>query len=335
MPEFRQNVANGEWVIIAPERARRPEDFQKPSIREEELPAHDKNCPFCTGNEHMCKAPLLEKKNDQGGWDLRVVPNIYAAVNTSVPADRVRNGMFLSAGGYGVADVLIESPLHNTCMATMPEKHLMNVIEAYKIRYNEIVRDHNINTVNIFRNHGASAGASLVHPHSQIIGTLVAPPHIGDQIHYARRAYNTYGSCVYCDLIQAEQEEGIRVVESSEHFLALCPYASKSPYEIRIYPRRHSAVFGSITETEEKDLAQILRSCLAKIYNLLGNPDYNYYIRSISAKDGEADHYHWYVVIIPRITQYAGFELGTGIYINSTSPETCAEDLRLAKSVVE
>jgi len=326
MSEFRQNMSTGEWVIIAPERAKRPVDYQNrkscPAVEE-----NHENCPFCPGNEHLCQTPVYEL-SDGRSWSLRVVPNVYAAVNRKVPPVRERHGLYLCTSGYGAAEVLIESSDHSTDLAHMPIPHVEEIIKAYRFRFNELSEDPHIAIVNIFKNHGAGAGASLAHPHSQIIATMVAPPHVTDQIFYAKRAFNTWGRCVYCDMLEEELRTRERVVMETAHFVAFCPFASKYPYELRILPKRHSAIFGAITAEEERDLAIVLHKVLLKLYLLLGNPDYNYYIRSVSSSDGQVQYYHWHLAITPRLSQQAGFELGTRIYINSSSPEECASQLR-------
>ncbi len=326
MSEFRQNVSTGEWVIISPERAKRPLDYQN---RKACPPATDDHsrCPFCLGHEHMCQ-PAVYTVGEESDWKLRVVPNIYAAVNRSVPPVRERHGLYLRTSGYGAAEVLIESPDHDSHLAHMPIPQVKEILKAYRLRFNALSEDPHIAIVNIFKNHGAGAGASLAHPHSQIIGTMVAPPHVTDQIFYAKRAYNTWGRCVYCDMIEEELRTGERLVMESPHFVVFCPFASKYPYELRIFPKRHNAIFGTIAPEEEHDLAIVLRRVLLKLSLLLGNPDYNYYIRSVASSDGLVQYYHWHLAITPRLTQQAGFELGTRIYINSSSPETCALELR-------
>jgi len=331
MSEFRQNIATGEWVIIAPERRQRPDDYSRSRLSsDEQQETHSATCPFCKGNEAMCKEPVYEIVEGKD-WLLRVIPNIYAAVSTQVDPKRVREGLHLKAGGYGIADVLIESPLHNADLSSLSMRQIEEIIKAYRYRYNEMSNDPSINIVNIFRNHGASAGASLKHPHSQIIGCLVAPPHVTDQIDYAKHEYNTWGTCVYCAMIEDELAQQLRMVQETQHFVAFCPYASKSPYEIRIFPKRHCSVFGSINAEEEADMAQILKVVLQRLKLLLGDPDYNFYIRSVTTCDGLVQFYHWYLTIIPRTSHFAGFELGTGIYINTSSPEICAEELRGVK----
>lgn len=332
MSEFRQNIATGEWVIIAPERQQRPDDYNRDRLCgcASDSEPYQKECPFCRDNEHLCMEPLYSIQ-DGKDWTLRVVPNIFAAVNQQVDPTRIRDGIHLKAGGYGIADVLIESHLHNADITTLPLRQVEEIIKAYRYRYNEMASDPAINIVNVFRNHGGSAGASLKHPHSQIIGCMVAPPHVTDQIDYAKRAFNTWGNCVYCTAIEDELKNKIRVVQETEHFLAFCPFASKSPYEIRIFPKRHSSVFGAINAEEEGDMALILQQVLQRLKALLGDPDYNYYIRSVTTCEGLVQFYHWYLAIVPRISHYAGFELGTGIFINTSSPEICAEELRSIK----
>ena len=329
MSELRQNIATGEWVIIAPERHKRPNDFERPKLVDNAVTqeTYSENCPFCKGNEHMC-APTIYEVGEGKDWMLRVVPNIYAAVNTQAKPARVQDGIHLKAGGYGIADVLIECAQHNGDITTLPLLQVEELIKAYRFRYNEMANDPAINIINIFRNHGASAGASLKHPHSQVIGCLVAPPHVTDQIEDAKRAYNTWGSCIYCTIIEDEQKHRIRIVQETEHFIAFCPYASVSPYEVSIFPKRHTSNFGAINAEEQCDLAYILKQVLLRLKMLLDDPDYNYYIRSVTTCDGMVQYYHWYMTILPRISHSAGFELGSGIFINTSNPEFCAKELR-------
>jgi UDPglucose--hexose-1-phosphate uridylyltransferase len=329
MSEFRQNIASGEWVIIAPERAKRPVELRAQSVPAA-VPCHSATCPFCKGNEHMCAPAVYEVPEDGAAdtWSLRIVPNIYAAVSQSAPPVRERHGLYLRTSGYGVAQVLVESPDHATDLAQMELGQVESVVRAYRRQFNLLSEDPNIALVSIFKNHGQRAGASMAHPHSQIIATMVAPPHITDQIIYARRAYSTWGRCVYCDMVEFELQERSRLVMESAHFVAFCPFASKYPYEVRIFPRRHAAIFGTVTDEEARDLALVLRTVLSKLRALLGNPDYNFYVRSVPTSDGNVLYYHWHIAITPRLSQQAGFELGTRIFINTSAPEVCAEELR-------
>lgn len=332
MSEYRQNVTNGEWVIIAAERAQRPADYTSNARFKNVPPEYASDCPFCKRNEHKCREPVYEIRNGDE-WKLRVVPNKYAAVSRpehipeTLPRMRIA-GMHVSADGYGAAEVVIESPKHDANLIFMDKPDMDEIIKAYKERFKALSEDPNIAMVNIFKNYGPAAGASLEHPHSQIIATHVLPTHITDELVYARRAFNTYGSCIFCDLIKKEIAVGDRIIAMSKHFVAFCPFASRYPYEMRIYPLKHSALFGAISDEEIKDLTCILQTVLAKMFILLRDPDYNYYVRTVPNSDGDVRYYHWHIAITPRLTKPAGFELGTRIYINTTPPEYAAEQLR-------
>lgn len=332
MSEFRQNVTTGEWVIISNERSKRPHDF----IRTKDCPrdfleAFDKTCPFCKGTKEEQELKVVyDNKNEN---KVRIVSNKFSALSEDVVPKREIDGLFIKAGGYGFSDVVIESPLHDKKLAFLSDTHFFEIIKAYKIRANQLSSVKNINLINIFKNYGRRAGASLYHPHSQIIGSMIVPPHIEYQVEYARKSFNTYGNCIYCDMIIEEIKKKIRIVEENDSFVAICPFASKSPYELRILPKKHSSVFGNIAENEMKDFSLIIKNILQRIYILLDNPDYNFIIRSIMTYDGEVPFYHWYMVIIPRLTRTAGFEMGTGIYINITEPEKCAENLKSVKLI--
>ena len=230
--------------------------------------------------------------------------------------------------GYGLAEVVIETPRHDLSLAVLSDDHAQAVVGAYVARYRELSRRDRIALVTIFRNHGPDAGTSLEHPHSQIIATPIVPPAFRDQLFKSQVSTDTYGSCVYCAVITEEITQRVRVVEQTDHFLVICPFASRMPFEIRIYPKRHCSSFGGITEDEAADLARVLKRSLLRLHIGLGNPDYNFVIHSAPTDQPEVMFYHWYVIIRPRLTTPAGFEMGTGIYINVTDPERCADFLR-------
>lgn len=332
MSEFRQNMATKEWVIIAPERSKRPEDFNKKKVAKK-LPEFDKSCPFCVGNEEKTPPPVYSIIKN-GDWKLRVVPNKYAALKNNLSPVRKKEGKserYIKAEGFGIAEVIIETPTHNKTIATMDYSEVRNVVEAYKQRYTEISKNKDISLITIFRNHGAMAGTSLEHPHSQIIATPIVPPHVRDQIFQARTACDTFDTCIYCDMIREEILEEKRIIMETDYFIVFCPYAARSPFETRIIPKQHNCSFESISEEEMDDFSKVLRDALRKIYITLYNPDYNYVIRSSPTDEIDSKHYHWYVVVIPKLTTPAGFEIGSGIYINTTPPEDSARFLRETK----
>ena len=327
MPEFRQNMATGEWVIIATERTKRPDQFVDNRPKRGPLPEFFADCPFCPGNESKTPPPsLVIGKGNR--WDVRVVPNKFAALQPDLVIERERVGRFLKADGYGLAEVIIETPRHDLSIATMPESHVRLVLDAYRQRTREVAGVRDINYITLFRNHGERAGTSLEHPHSQLIATPIIPPYIRDQIHQSMLHYDSSGKCVYCEIMEEELKQQARVIMVTDNFVAFMPFASRSPFEVRIFSRTHRSFFGDSTDEELDDLSHVLKTVLFKIHRGLDNPDYNYIFRSAPVGDHKAKYFHWYVMIVPRLTTPAGFEMGSGIYINVSAPEQCAEFLR-------
>ncbi|MCX7919751.1 MAG: galactose-1-phosphate uridylyltransferase [bacterium] len=327
MPEFRQNMATNEWVIIATERAKRPEDFQKKIEGKPQLPPYKTDCPFCPGNESKTPPATLTIERN-GNWSVRVVPNKFAAVQKGIEFKPERVGRFLKMSGYGIAEVIIETPNHNVTLATMDIAGVQDVIQAYKERSLSVAREDRIGFINLFRNHGIKAGTSLEHPHSQLIATPIIPPHVRNPIEQAVRYHDTHSRCIYCDMLAEEIQLKDRIIFETEHFVAYCPFASRTPFEVRIMPKQHRASFAYITASETADFSRCVKDILARIYFGLDNPDYNFIIRSAPVGDEDAKYYHWYMVIILKLTTPAGFEIGTGIYINITYPEQCADFLK-------
>ena len=331
MPEFRQNQATKEWVIVASERGKRPSDFKRAKPKGPPPPDHRDDCPFCPGNEHMTPEPVL-RYPDSGDWQVRAVPNKFAALQPDLATTRTWIGNFLAAKGFGIAEVIIESRRHDLTLATMQLTEVAEVLKAYRQRQIEISKNENINLVTIFRNHGPKAGTSLEHPHSQIIATPIVPPHVRYPIEQAVLHYDKYGTCVYCDMVAEEQHQKERIIIDSDNFLAFCPFAARTPFETRIYPKRHIASFMMIDDEEIQELAWVLRDVLLRLHICLNNPDYNYVLRSSPIGDENTRYLHWYMIIIPKITTPAGFEIGSGIYINTVPPESSARYLRETKT---
>jgi UDPglucose--hexose-1-phosphate uridylyltransferase len=327
MPEFRQNFVTKEWVVIASERAKRPEQMRRDEVERPAIPAYREDCPFCPGHEARTPAPVLAVE-EGGQWRLRVVPNKFAALRPDESTKRECIGPFLRAGGFGEAEVVIESPHHDRSLENLPLTEVERVLRAFRTRYLAISSDPRINLVTIFRNYGPLAGTSLEHPHSQIIATPIVPPHVRDPWRHAQLHYDTFGRCAYCEMVTVELEQGVRIVRETEHFVCFVPFAGKTPFETRIYPKRHHAAYSWIDEREIEDLALILKDALLRLRVGINNPDYNFIIRSAASGDEDARYLHWYMVIIPKITTPAGFEIGSGIYINVVPPEGAAEYLR-------
>jgi UDPglucose--hexose-1-phosphate uridylyltransferase len=230
--------------------------------------------------------------------------------------------------GFGFHEVIIDSPDHACCLALQSDEQVARILGIYKQRYNVLSLDPRVHHITIFKNHGLDAGASLQHPHSQLIATPVIPSQVRHRLHEALRHYDDVGECMFCHMVEREVDDQTRIVLTSQHFVAMEVFASATPFATHIFPLRHMASFGDITELEIADLARVLRTLLAKIYHGLGNPDLNFTVRSGPAEYGEARHFHWYVSVIPRLTRVAGFELGSGMFINTVLPEAAAEYLR-------
>ena len=333
MPELRQNFFTKEWVIIATERARRPEELTAHRAVQS-VPSFLDGCPFCPGNEGKTPADVVRFPNDASKpWAVRVIPNKFAALSADVQPTRSLQHLRRRIEGFGFHEVVIDGPDHSCCMALLPDAQVARILAIFKERYNSLSSDQRINHVTIFKNHGADAGASLQHPHSQIIATPVIPSQVRYRLHEALRHFDDAGECMFCHFVEREVEDQTRIVLKSEFFVAMELFASPTPFATHIFPLRHMASFGEITPAEIVDLARVLRTFLAKIYVGLENPDFNFTVRSGPSDYVGARHFHWYLSVIPRLTRVAGFELGSGMFINTVLPEAAAEFLR--KVVVE
>ncbi len=326
MPELRLNLITKEWVIIATEKARPPEFFKR-RVSKTALPHFVDSCPFCPGNEAKTPDEIF-RISDGDKWKIRVIPNKFAALNRESERMRKNQGLKHIVSGFGVHDVIIESPLHNMTTALLPLEHISEIIKTYKRRFKELYSDHRIGHVIMFKNQGEGAGTSLEHPHSQIIGTPITPIQIRDRLEEAMRFFDITGECVICKTLSEEKAEGTRVIFESEHFISFIPYAALSAFHTWIFPKRHAPCFSDITEEENADFALNLKTTLAKFYYGLNNPDFNYAIRSNRLKDARSEYFHWYMTIVPRISTAAGFEMGSGMFINNAVPDETAEFLR-------
>jgi UDPglucose--hexose-1-phosphate uridylyltransferase len=329
MPELRYNVITREWVVIATERAKRPDQF----VRKEEkkrLPEHDPKCPFCPGNEAMTP-PETYVVPDTKSWRVRVTPNKFAALSYEGERKRIVKGIRRTVTGVGIHEVIVETPAHNKTTALLSDHEVELIVQTYLNRFKFASSDPRIEQVTIFKNHGEAAGTSLEHPHSQMIAIPVITSQIRERLSHALGHFDEYGECIYCRVLGQELEEGVRLVLETEHFVAFIQFATLTPFSMLIMPRRHMACFVEMRDAEAADLARILRRSLAKLYHGLADPDFNYVVRTAPTEYSGVKYYHWYVSIIPRLTRMAGFELGSGMFINASLPEENASFLRDVK----
>lgn len=327
MSELRQNLITRDWVIVATERAKRPDEFTQQNKGVTHTPAYRPRCPFCLGNEDASEVELY-RQGDEHSWKVRSVLNKFPALSNVGELDIKVEGIYRSMNGFGIHEVLIEHPRHNVTTALLEINDVADILRAYRQRYAEIRKDPRIKTITIFKNHGERAGTSLEHPHSQIAATPLVPSQIRNRIAEAMRFIDDTGECLFCRTLKDELADYSRVIVESEHFVAFIPYAALSPFHTWIFGRRHTSSFDDITDAEIVDLAYNLKTVLAKLYYGLNNPDYNYTIRSIPTDEQFTDYFHWYIAIVPRLSHIAGFELGSGIYINTVTPEDSAAFLR-------
>jgi len=328
MPEIRQNPATKEWVIVATERAKRPEDFiqPKPATRTVRF---SKKCPFCPGHEDMTPPEIASNRDERGAWTLRVVPNRFPALVPEAESVREENAdFFRRMPGFGQHEVIVETPLHNASFGRAGDEKAYEIVSMYHKRYRCLREDNRFKLITIFRNYGKDAGTSLEHPHSQIVATPIVPLHIRHRLEEATRFYDDNGACLFCRIIEMEKKEKIRVVMEQDGFLVVEPFASRSPFETWILPLEHRSTFSEATVGELTGFARVLNRVLAKFITGLQDPAFNMVIQNAPTDEENVDYYHWHVKIFPRVTTPAGFELGTGVYINTVLPESAAQYLK-------
>ncbi len=334
MPQLRKDPIVDRWVIIATERGRRPSDFAHDPVR-----VDDRSCPFCPGNEHMTPDEVFAVRDGDGApWSVRVVPNKFPALEIEGGLDREGVGMFDQMNGVGAHEVVIESPDHQAELCEMPAEQIVKVLTTFQHRVEDLRGDPRFRHTVIFRNYGSVAGASLSHPHSQLIALPIMPQLVRAKLQAAREHYAHKERCIFCDLIKQELDFGDRLVAATDYFVTVSPFASRFPFELAVYPRRHCHDIVLATEEETWALAHTLIDILGRMKSTLDNPAYNMIIQtspSIRPRPGRPDYwgtiemdYHWHIEIFPRLTKMAGFEWGTGFYINPVAPEEATQHLR-------
>ncbi len=329
MSEFRQNPTTGSIVIIAPGRSSRPGSSHSPPKAEQPLARLDGGCPFCPGNESQLLGIVAETAADDApGWSTRVVPNKYPAVEADAAAEP-HDLAHETLAGKGFHEVIIESPFHDADLPVMDTTQITQVIATYHQRFCELSQRPGIAAVVLFRNHGTRSGASLVHPHAQIIALPLVPPRMQAIDLWAAQQGMETGQCPMCAELAREQQSGKRLVEESAEFVALVPFAAEVPCEVWIVPQRHAASFADSRPEELADLGGLLRRTLQRLKAAHGDPPYSFAIESAGV-GADAAHLHWRLRIVPDLINAGGFERGAGIPINPSAPEADAELLRKA-----
>lgn len=338
MPEFRQDPISGRWVIIAEDRAGRPSEFASRPIR------HALSfCPFCAGSEYSTPDPIAVYPSDSGvatSWKCRVIPNKYPAVRVdalqmqdstgSQPAVQASStaNEFVLQPGFGIHEVIIESPDHVPSFTDLTEEFSVIALRAYQDRLHALGREPRLNYALLFKNCRGGSGATLEHVHSQLLATSIVPAEVEIELNAARRYFETMQRCVFCDLMRQEIEHRVRVTAETDRFIALCPFASRFPYETWILPRVHGHRFEVVSLEMLAELAGLMRQVLRSFESLSEDTPYNYWIRTAPFHASTETYFHWRIELIPRVTTQAGYEWGTGCFVNPVSPESAAKQMR-------
>lgn len=263
------------------------------------------------------------------GWTLRVVPNKFPVLRIERQLNEVFDGMYSQMDGVGAHEVIIETPEHLLTLSTMPLQSVENVLLAYHMRLSDLKQDKRLKYILIFKNEGEAAGASLEHSHSQLIALPIVPKLVGEELANSQHYYEARKSCIFCDIILREKESRARIISENGHYIALAPFAPTTPFETWILPKHHESRFapnGSFAS-----LAQILQLTLKQIDAVLTFPPYNMMLHTSPFQNEINNFYHWHIEIKPKLTTIAGFEWGSGFYINPTPPEEAAEFMRASR----
>jgi len=329
MPELRKDPITGRWVVISTDRQKRPNDF----VLHNATVISREHCPFCPGHEAMTPPEVLAyRQNGTGpnasGWDLRVVPNRFPALRVEGTLDRHGEGMFDRMSGIGAHEVIIEHTDHDRTFATMTEQEIVRVLWAFRDRVHDLKNDMRFRYILLFKNHGAAAGATLEHGHSQLIALPIVPNFVREELDGAKRHFADKERCVFCDIVHQEMSAGRRIIDANADVVALSPYAARVPFETWLLPRIHASRYEDAPRHVIESLAAMLKSLVARLDRTLERPPYNLIVHTAPLREDVGPFFHWHVEVMPRISRVAGFEWGSGFYINPTAPEEATEVLR-------
>ena len=329
MPELRKDPIIGRWIIIATERSKRPSDFGS----EQQDMGDSKNCPFCEGNESKTPPEVLAYRKvgtapDTPGWWLRVVPHKFPALQIEGELNRSGEGMYDKMNGIGAHEVIIEGTDHNKTLPDLELNHIEDVLWSYRDRIVDLKKDPRFEYILIFKNQGSAAGASLSHSHSQLIATPIVPKRVREELEGAEQYFEYKERCVFCDSIKQEHRSQSRLIAQNDDFVVFEPFASRFPFETWIIPKLHDANYEDIQKFEVVSLARVMKETLLRMNKVLKNAPYNFILHNCPTIAAQVPYYHWHIEIIPKLTKVAGFEWGTGFYINPTAPEEAAKYLK-------
>lgn len=331
MSELRRDPIGGRWIIVDTDHPNNPRDYEHepPTWKSAGI------CPFCYGNEHLTP-PEISAIRDFGtspntpGWQVRTVPNKFPALQIEGDLERRGVGIYDMSSGVGAHEVIIETPYHHKDIPDLLNQEVESIISMYCQRTLDLAKDKRFKYILIFKNYGPAAGASLEHPHTQLIALPMVPKNVKEEIVGAQNYFEYHERCIFCDIIRQEMQEQERVISENKYFISFCPFVSRFPFEIWIIPKKHVSCFCQVFSSEETSaLAFILKDIITRVKRVFSNFAYNFIIHS-SPVNGNADteSYHWHLEFMSKLTRVAGFEWGTGFYLVPTPPEIAARWLR-------
>lgn len=329
MPELRKDPILGRWIIIARERSKRPTDFvvESPFTK-------GGFCPLCPDNEKTTPDEVLVYGRDgdrfpnSSGWKLRVVPNKYPALVIEGELEKQGEGLYDRMNGIGAHEVVIESPNHEDRFTFLPHEQMKLTFRAFRDRIRDLSRDDRFSYVMVFKNYGKAAGASLEHSHSQLVALPIMPRMLDAELQGSLSYYQYKDRCVFCDIIRQEIQQDIRLVCENDKFVTLAPFAPRTPFEMWVLPRKHSSSYEAQDDVSLSALTDIFSETLKRLDACIPGVPYNFVLHTQPLRSQPLDHYHWHFEIVPKLTSIAGFEWGTGFYINPMPPEDTCRYLR-------
>jgi UDPglucose--hexose-1-phosphate uridylyltransferase len=328
MPELRKDPIVGRWVIISTERSQRPSDFKT-----EPAPPRAAGCVFCPGNEDKTPPEILASRGpdrpaNAPGWSLRVVANKFPALRIEGDLEPSGEGLFDRMNGVGAHEVVIETPDHAASLATLSVDAVADVLMAYRERVLDLKKDSRFEYILVFKNHGEPAGASLEHPHSQLIATPIIPIMVVEELEGSAQYYRMKMRCVWCDILRQERRARQRMIVEASGFMVIAPFAPRFPFETWVLPTRHRSAFEECGVEELRGLAGVLGDLLRRVDRTLKQPPFNFMLHTAPLREPALESFHWHLEIIPKLTRVAGFEWGSGFFINPVPPEDAASALR-------
>lgn len=322
--QLRQDLVTGDWVVIATGRAKRIQEYAK---KREPYPALQDKCPFCFPEETNQEEDVLIFRHVDGDWSLRVFPNKFPAFSKSRATKHWEEGPYFGMDGVGFHEVIVTRD-HTRQIALLDPMEVAEIVDAYQDRYISLMSKKSVNYIEIFHNHGREAGASIEHPHSQLMAIPVVSPGVKIELDGAETYHKANRKCVFCTLIDWELNDRKRLLFENDNFLVFCPYSSRVAFEVWVIPKSHKPYFERINNEEKIDLGEALQKAVKMIYQTLEDPPYNFYIHTSPCDGKDYPHYHWHIEILPHTATWAGFELSTGIEISTIEPEKAAEELK-------